>query len=107
MYAFPQCIATEKGSVGLPLCYEDCIAVRGQLCYNDWAVIEHNKKQNIFFKSRGHFELPDCDQLPKFNPKNDTPSCSHARLTELKTELITCTVSFLFLTITTHGSLKT
>ncbi|GLV43152.1 Neurospecific receptor kinase [Carabus blaptoides fortunei] len=89
MYAFPQCIITEEGSVGLPLCYEDCIAVKEQLCYNDWAVIEHNKELGIYFKSRGHFQLPDCDMLPKFNPKNETPSCSHARLTEMKTELIT------------------
>lgn len=97
MYAFPQCIITEKGSVGLPLCYEDCIAVREQLCYNDWAVIEHNKEQGIFFKSRGHFQLPNCDKLPKFNPKNDTPVCSHARLTEMKTDLITRNVFFFLL----------
>lgn len=90
MYAFPQCIITEKGAVGLPLCYEDCVAVKLQFCYNDWALIEHNKQQGIYFKSKGHFELPDCNLLPRHDPKNETPSCSHARLTEMKTELVTC-----------------
>lgn len=89
MYAFPQCILTEAGdAIGLPLCYEDCIAVKLQFCYTEWALIEHQKEMGKFVKKRGHFRLPNCTDLPRFDPKNET--CSHARLTEMKTELITC-----------------
>lgn len=88
-YAFPKCLL--KGGwdpVPLPLCYEDCIAVKDAFCYNEWAVIEDNNQRGISFKSRGHFRLPDCHLLPKIN---DTSSpCSHAKLTEMKEDEITC-----------------
>lgn len=76
--------------VGLPLCYEDCIAVKQQFCHIDWALAEDNKQRGIYFKFRGHFELPDCDKLPKYKVENSSRSCSYAGLTEMKTEEITC-----------------
>nr|CAD7199646.1 unnamed protein product [Timema douglasi] len=74
--------------VGLPLCAEDCVAVRQLFCYNDWALIEDNKHRGIYFKSRGHFQLPNCETLPGF--RGSTQSiCSNARLTEMKVEEVT------------------
>ncbi|KAL7294377.1 tyrosine-protein kinase transmembrane receptor Ror2 [Trichogramma pretiosum] len=83
LYAFPQC----SGGIGLPLCYEDCLAVQLQFCFNDWALIEDNKGRNIFIRSRGHFRLPECEKLPKFTRQNMT--CSHASLTMMNTDLVT------------------
>lgn len=84
MYAFPQC----HNSVGLPLCYEDCMAVRHQFCFNDWAMIEDNKQRDIYIRSRGHFTLPDCESLPKVVTGKTT--CSHIHLTDMNEELVTC-----------------
>lgn len=87
MYAFPQCLIRDIEVVALPICAEDCIAVRQLFCHNDWAYIDEKKKKNISFKSRGHFELPVCEVLPKFRGSPpESPSCSHARLTEMKHE---------------------
>ncbi|KAL0267927.1 UNVERIFIED_CONTAM: hypothetical protein PYX00_010058 [Menopon gallinae] len=87
-YAFPQCHIQNDNPIGLPLCKEDCIAVRNLFCYKDWALIEHNKQQKIYLKSRGHFVLPNCEVLPSFRGQKE-PSCSHAKLTEMPKELIT------------------
>nr|XP_018913986.1 PREDICTED: tyrosine-protein kinase transmembrane receptor Ror2 isoform X1 [Bemisia tabaci] len=86
LYAFPVCQQTGPRR-SLPLCYEDCIAVRDQFCYNDWALIEENKRKNIFLRSRKHFRLPVCENLPRF--QSGTAVCSHAKLTEMKTSEIT------------------
>nr|XP_012146391.1 PREDICTED: tyrosine-protein kinase transmembrane receptor Ror2 isoform X2 [Megachile rotundata] len=83
MYAFPRC----NNSVGLPLCYEDCMAVRHQFCFNDWAIIEDNKQRDIYIRSRGHFTLPECESLPKVVEGQTT--CSHIHLTDMKEDLIT------------------
>ncbi|KAF5272825.1 hypothetical protein FQR65_LT00421 [Abscondita terminalis] len=88
LYAFPKCLQNDR-EVGLPLCYEDCIAVKQQFCHTDWALIEDNKQRNVTFKSKGHFQLPDCDVLPKYKMQNSTRTCSYAGLTEMKTEEIT------------------
>ncbi|XP_012278846.1 tyrosine-protein kinase transmembrane receptor Ror2 [Orussus abietinus] len=82
-YAFPQCF----NSVGLPLCYEDCMAVRQQFCFNDWAIIEDNKQRDIYIRSRGHFTLPECESLPKIG--KDKPTCSHIHLTDMNEDLMT------------------
>lgn len=74
----------------LPICYEDCVAVKQLFCYQDWALIEDNKNRGIYFKSRGHFELPDCDKLPKYNVENGTASCTYAGLTEINQSEVTC-----------------
>lgn len=84
MYAFPLC----HESTGLPLCYEDCMAVRHQFCFNDWAIIEDNKQRDIYIRSRGHFVLPECESLPKVN--KESPTCSHVHLTDMDEEVITC-----------------
>lgn len=90
-YAFPQCLVLERKTLPLPLCYEDCIAVRDSFCYNDWAVIEDNKQRRIFLKSRGHFTLPNCDILPRHSdvPQGGQPVCSWTRLTEINQEEVT------------------
>lgn len=85
-YAFPQCLVTEEGSMPLPLCYEDCIAVRDQFCYSEWSLIEMNRKDQKYYKSRGHFTLPNCDELPKIS--NGIPTCSHTRVTEIDKDKI-------------------
>lgn len=89
-YAFPKC-SIEKGlAVGLSLCYEDCIAVKMQFCYNDWALIEDKKHRGVYFKSKGHFSLPDCDTLPRYAGKGKKQqTCSYIGLTEMKTDEIT------------------
>ncbi|KAK5639427.1 hypothetical protein RI129_011919 [Pyrocoelia pectoralis] len=89
LYAFPECSMQNNREVGLPLCYEDCTAVKQQFCHIDWALIEDNKQRNITFKSKGHFQLPDCDTLPRFKNQNSSRTCSYAGLTEMKTDEIT------------------
>ena len=82
-YAFPLC----NTGIGLPLCYEDCIALQLQFCSIDWAVIEDNKVNNIYIRSRGHFRLPECERLPKFSDEKAT--CSHSSLTVVNPDLVT------------------
>ncbi|XP_022205112.1 tyrosine-protein kinase transmembrane receptor Ror2 [Nilaparvata lugens] len=86
-YAFPLCVIHNNDAIGLPLCYDDCAAVRDSICYNDWARIESNKEQGIFIRSRGHFTLPNCSALPRLSP--DKKVCSHARITETKKNEVT------------------
>lgn len=61
-----------------------------QFCYNEWAMIEDKKSRGIFFKSRGHFLLPDCETLPKFDIRSEKPTCSTASLTIMNFEEVTC-----------------
>lgn len=89
-YAFPVCGYKNGYEIGLPICYEDCIAVKDLFCYKEWAVVEENKNRQIFIKSRGHFELPNCEKFPKNNFNLTSPSCSSAELTEMKKDEITC-----------------
>ncbi|XP_065226588.1 tyrosine-protein kinase transmembrane receptor Ror2 [Planococcus citri] len=88
-YAFPECGSENGYQIGLPLCYEDCVAVRDLFCYNDWALILANRDKGITFNSRGHFTLPNCDKLPRYNFDHVSPSCSYAKLTEMKKDEIT------------------
>ena len=99
-YAFPKCLLKHGWDpVGLPLCYEDCIAVKLLFCFREWALIEENKHSGIAVKSRGHFQLPDCDSLPRIN---DTSSpCTPAKLTEMAPEEITCTANRILIFIPT------
>lgn len=85
-YAFPECNVSSP----LPLCYEDCIAVKHLFCYKEWAVMEDKKTNGIYLKSRGHFRLPDCNILPKYREASSTPAvCSYAGLTDLVESEIT------------------
>ncbi|XP_067137089.1 tyrosine-protein kinase transmembrane receptor Ror2-like [Centruroides vittatus] len=88
LYAFPSCSWIEGLAISKPICREDCIAVRELFCYNEWALIEDNKQRGIFFKSRGHFRLPDCNVLP-YRGMSSNPNCSPAFLTEMKDDEIT------------------
>ncbi|XP_055381785.1 tyrosine-protein kinase transmembrane receptor Ror2 [Condylostylus longicornis] len=88
-YAFPQCIIEEGATIRLPLCYEDCVATHLQFCYNDWVLIEEKKGRGIYIKSRGHFRLPNCEELPKFNLSSGRPSCSHVGLTIIPQDEVT------------------
>lgn len=74
----------------LPICYEECIAVRQLFCYKEWALIEDNKSRGISFKSRGHFKLPDCEKLPKYKIENNTATCSYAGLIDINPAEVTC-----------------
>ena len=87
-YAFPSCGYTLHGPVSKPLCKEDCIAVRDLFCYNQWAMIEDNKQKGIYFKSRDHFRLPDCESLPSHESK-PKPDCTKSYLTEIKKDELT------------------
>uniref|UniRef100_A0A1B6MPL4 receptor protein-tyrosine kinase n=1 Tax=Graphocephala atropunctata TaxID=36148 RepID=A0A1B6MPL4_9HEMI len=87
LYAFPQCHIVNGFPVGLPLCYEDCVAIRDLFCYNDWALIENNKQHGVYFTTRGHFRLPNCSALPHLQA--DKLVCSHAKLTEMKQNEVT------------------
>ncbi|XP_059091496.1 tyrosine-protein kinase transmembrane receptor Ror2-like isoform X1 [Tigriopus californicus] len=88
-YAFPDCVLHEGNAVGLPLCQEDCIAIRNHYCFNDWTMIEDNKKRKVFIKSRGHFRLPECEKLPKHN--NSTKTCTKSSITNMRWDLTSST----------------
>uniref|UniRef100_A0A182JSW9 receptor protein-tyrosine kinase n=1 Tax=Anopheles christyi TaxID=43041 RepID=A0A182JSW9_9DIPT len=88
-YAFPQCVIKDGTTIRLPLCYEDCVATYLQFCYNDWALIEEKKERGDVIKTRGHFRLPNCEELPRYNKTAKPPVCSHVGLTELVSEEVT------------------
>lgn len=91
-YAFPKCInKDEDGYTPLNLCYEDCMAVKMQFCYNDWIVIEEQKRRGVYFESRGHFRFPECDELPKFKGKGSQVTCNNVGITDMDKSQITTT----------------
>lgn len=96
-YAFPRCKNADGAVHKLPLCYEDCIAVQKLFCYNDWVLVEQNKERGKFLKSRGHFRLPDCEELPRYNRSSKQPTCSYIGVTEMNEAEKSCKfVSFFF-----------
>ena len=86
-YAFPDCTLNDGNAVGLPICHEDCVALRSHYCFNDWATIEDNKRRGILVASRGHFRLPKCEKLPKYD--NATKVCTKSSVTSMRYELST------------------
>lgn len=89
-YAFPKCIVRDgEGYFALPLCYEDCMAVKMQFCYNDWIVIEEQKRRGVFFESRGHFRFPECTDLPKFSGKGAQVTCHNAGILDMDYSQVT------------------
>ncbi|XP_047514310.1 tyrosine-protein kinase transmembrane receptor Ror2 [Pieris napi] len=89
-YAFPKCINKEDvGNIALPLCYEDCMAVKMQFCYNGWIVIEEQKRRGVFFESRGHFRFPECEKLPRFSGKGSHVTCHNTGITEMDYSQVT------------------
>ncbi|XP_071543142.1 tyrosine-protein kinase transmembrane receptor Ror2-like isoform X2 [Panulirus ornatus] len=87
-YAFPECQLEDGYQVGLPLCHEDCVAVRNLFCVNEWLLIEQNKQENRVFKSRNHFRLPDCDALERHG-NGSRRVCSHIGLTTVDEDQVT------------------
>ena len=86
-YAFPDCVILAGDAAGLPLCYEDCIALRQHFCYSEWSHIVKQKERGITYKSRGHFRLPDCDNLPRIGLTNNT--CTQTGITDMRYDLVT------------------
>lgn len=84
-YAFPECNVDQP----LPLCYEDCVAVKELFCYKEWAFIEEKKKSGVIIQSRGHFRLPDCNELPKHNKESKNVTCAYAGLVDMKPDEVT------------------
>ena len=96
-YAFPDCVLNEGVAVGLPLCQQDCIALKHHFCYKDWALIEDNKRRGIFIDSRGHFRLPKCDILPAHdNSTTNNKACTRSSITAMRWDLAT-SMNFNFL----------
>ena len=60
-------------AVGLPLCHEDCMALRNHYCFKEWALIDDNKRRNVFIKSRGKFCEESLKRLK--SDKNQRFSC--------------------------------
>ncbi|CAH0553754.1 unnamed protein product [Brassicogethes aeneus] len=85
VYAFPECNVDKP----LPLCYEDCSAVKELFCYKEWAFIETKKLAGHYVHSRGHFRLPDCSILPKYHDENKNNTCAYAGLTDVQEDEIT------------------
>jgi len=89
-YAFPKCKMVDGKAMKLPLCYEDCIATEKLFCYNDWVLLEQNKDKGNFLKSRGHFRMPECEDLPRHNKSAKVPTCSYVGLIEMNPAEISC-----------------
>ncbi|XP_066298162.1 muscle, skeletal receptor tyrosine protein kinase-like isoform X3 [Branchiostoma lanceolatum] len=86
-YAFPSCDTDTGEPRPAPLCREQCLAVRNILCFQEWALLNEKKRSGIYLRSRGHFRLPVCEELPSFI--NGTRSCSNASVFEMKSEMVT------------------
>lgn len=89
-FAFPKCKIIDGVTTKLPLCYEDCIAVSKLFCFNTWVLLEEKKSKGQNLKNRGHFRLPDCESLPKYNKSTKYPSCSYIGITEMQQNEISC-----------------
>ncbi|CAG0892811.1 unnamed protein product [Cyprideis torosa] len=88
-YAFPLCDYAGSYPVGLPLCYEDCVAVRDSFCHNEWVLVEENKRRGRYVKSRAHFRLPVCEDLPSLRGNAEGAKCTETGLTSFRKELAT------------------
>ena len=86
-YAFPDCVIRAGDAAGLPLCYEDCIALRQQFCYTEWNKLMKRKERGQHYRSRGHFRLPECDLLPRIESANNT--CTRTGITDMRWDLAT------------------
>ena len=94
-YAFPDCVLEEGEAIGLPLCQEDCVALKNHFCFNDWTMIQDNKKRGVFVESRGHFRLPKCETLPKHS--NATKVCTKSSITSMQWDMASSKDYFTFL----------
>lgn len=88
-YAFPDCVLKDGVAVGLPLCRQDCLALRDHYCYKDWALLEDNKRRGVTVRYRGHFRLPDCAKLPVFDNSTVNKFCTQSSVTAMRWDLAT------------------
>ena len=89
-YAFPDCSIKEGEAAGLPLCYEDCVAVKQLFCYSQWADLIRQREKGVLVRSRGHFRLPECDLLPRLAASSTgNNTCTRSGLTDLRLDLVT------------------
>ena len=89
-YAFPNCAWDDIYPVGLPLCYEDCVAVKESFCFDEWRMVEENKRRGVYVEGRAHFRLPVCTDLPSSQDSSANGKlCTSAGLTEIKQDLVT------------------
>ncbi|CAL4093927.1 unnamed protein product, partial [Meganyctiphanes norvegica] len=80
-FAFPSCYLENGYQTGLPICKEDCIAVRNLFCVNEWLLVQRNKHESKVFKTREHFRLPECEILPNYGKGEKKNICSNIGLT--------------------------
>lgn len=81
-FAFPECHLEDGYQVGLPLCHEDCVAVRSLFCVNEWLLIEQNKQVNgTAFVTRPVAVVESCsyEMLVDYFPVCGR-SCMHVRV---------------------------
>ena len=88
-YAFPDCILKDGVPSGLPLCQEDCVAVKTHFCMRRWAILEDDKRRGAYLKSRGHFRLPNCSTLPEHSNCTTSKQCTRSSITEMKWDMST------------------
>lgn len=62
-------------------------------------MIEQNKQRGKYLKNRGHFRLPECEELPRHNKSAKVPTCSYVGLTEINQAEVSCKFSRLFQSI--------
>ena len=62
---------------------------RNHFCFTDWAMIDDNKRRGVFVTSRGHFRLPDCEILPKYDNSTASKHCTRTSITTMKWDLAT------------------
>ena len=68
---------------------ENCLSVKDLFCYDEWHKILSDKSQNLTFKHRGHFRLPQCDNLPLLT----SDQCSAVDLFHVTPDRVTSTFS--------------
>ena len=90
-YAFPDCSIKEGEAAGLPLCYEDCVAIKDMFCYTQWADLIRQRERGVTIRSRGHFRLPDCSTLPRLASNSANATCTRSGLTDMRYDLVTNT----------------
>lgn len=61
---------------------ESCLAVKDLFCFDEWLLVQNNRNEGVFFRTRGHFRLPVCEDLP--SQHNHSAVCTDAKLFDVK-----------------------
>jgi len=88
-YAFPDCKIVSGEASGLPLCYEDCVGLKDHFCYSEWNDLIRKKDRGMIQRSRGHFRLPECEDLPRIQSNNGNLTCTRSGITDMRWDLAT------------------